>query len=461
MKTLIFFGGTGNLFVNKIFPALFTMYAKGDLENVQILTLGRRFASQDEYQRFLLQYLPIKESLISSGNSSEGLWKRLHYVQGGIEDDATFVKLNQYLASRRAEAIFYLSTLPTLYETALQKIRNLLSETNLENAKIALEKPFGDNLPSFQRLKQLLQQTFKEKNIFYVDHYLGKEIVLNLITLKAENWLIEKLLSKEFVKEVHIGLCEQEGVADRKVFYEHTGAIKDVLQNHLLQLLALIAVDSPPLCEIDPRECTSFLEELAHRKSVLLERVQLPAPQSIKLGQYASYRKETGYLESTTETLFVIPLFIDTPRWKGVPFYITSGKKMAEKRSFIKVVFYSYLDYANALYMEIQPEERIDLYLRLKKPGTTLSAMETRLNFSYAGNFKGASAQAYQKIILDILNGDRALFPDSAFIENAWKLVDQLKIILKEQEIPLFFYPDHTLTAESLLTKRELEDAIP
>jgi glucose-6-phosphate 1-dehydrogenase len=125
------------------------------------------------------------------------------------------------------------------------------------------------------------------------------------------------------------------------------------------------------------------------------------------------------------------------------------------------VIFSSHLDYTNALYMEIQPEERIDLYLRLKRPGTTLSAMDTRLNFSYAGNFKGASSQAYQKIILDILSGDRALFPDSSFIENAWRLTDQLKTLLDEHRHPLFFYPDYTLTAESLLTERRSENAIP
>jgi len=460
MKTFVFFGGTGNLFVNKIFPALFALHAKGNLQNVQIITLGRRFTKQEEYQRFLLQSLCEKELPISSGDSLRELWKNFHYIQGDIEDNSTFVELNQHLAPNCSEVIFYLSTLPTLYETVLQKIRTSFSETRLKNAKVALEKPFGENLLSFQKLKQTLQQIFLEKNIFYVDHYLGKEIVLNLIILKAENWFLEKLLSKEFVQEVHIGLCEREGVADRKIFYEQIGAIKDVFQNHLLQLLALIAVDVPPLCETDPLECASFLEELAHRKSVLLEKVQFSSPQSIKLGQYASYREETGYLESTTETLFVIPLFIDTSRWKGVPFYLTSGKKMAEKRSFIRVVFYSHLEYANVLYMEIQPEERIDLHPRLKKPGTTLSAMETRLNFSYAGSFKGASSQAYQKIILDILNGDRALFPDSLFIENAWKLTDQLKTILKEQAAPLFFYPDHTLTSESLLAERRMGNAI-
>jgi len=460
MKTLVFFGGAGNLFVNKIFPALFVLHAKGYLQNLQIITLGRRFAKQEEYQQFLLQSLYGKELPISPGNSLRELWGKLYYIQGDIEDNSTFVELNQHFALNCSEVIFYLSTLPALYETVLQKIKNFLSETHLKSAKVALEKPFGGNLLSFQKLKQTLQQIFLGKNIFYVDHYLGKEIVLNLIILKAENWFLEKLLSKEFVQEVHIGLCKREGVADRKVFYEQTGAIKDVFQNHLLQLLVLIAVDAPPLCEIDPPECATFLEELAHRKNALLEKVQLPLPKTIKLGQYASYREETGYSESTTETLFVVPLFVDTSRWKGVPFYLASGKKMTEKHSFIRVVFYSHLEYANVLYMEIQPEERIDLYLRLKKPGTTLSAMETWLNFSYAGSFKGASFQAYQKIILDILSGDRALFPDSLFIENAWKLTDQLKTILKKQAALLFFYPDYTLTLESLLVERRVGNAI-
>jgi glucose-6-phosphate 1-dehydrogenase len=461
MKTLIFFGGTGNLFVNKIFPALVTMYARGDLENVQVVAIGRRFSSQDAYQNFLLKTLTEKDPALLSEGSIKEFWKCLHYLQGDIEDDSTFVKLNQHLAACCTEAIFYLSTLPNLYQSALRQIKSFFPETLLKNAKVALEKPFGNNLPSFQKLKQTLQQTFLERNIFYVDHYLGKEIVLNLIILKAENWFLERLLSREFVKEVHIGLCEREGVAERKVFYEQTGAIKDVLQNHLLQLLALIAVDAPPLCETDPRECASFLEALAYEKSKLLSKIHLPPPEHIKLGQYTSYREETGYLNSTTETLFVVPLFVATSRWKGVPFYLISGKKMAEKRSFIKVIFSSHLDYTNALYMEIQPEERIDLYLRLKRPGTTLSAMDTRLNFSYAGNFKGASSQAYQKIILDILSGDRALFPDSSFIENAWRLTDQLKTLLDEHRHPLFFYPDYTLTAESLLTERRSENAIP
>ena len=443
MKTLVFFGATGHLFSRKIFPALASL--KEELQDFSIVTVGRRFATQSEYQRFLGAFHP----------NPEAVFRRMVYCRGDARDQDLLAQLAPRL---KGDAVFfYLATLPSVYPVILEHLHTWHRDNPEVPISIALEKPFGHDEASFLELEKNLRQIFAEENIFYVDHYLGKSTVLSLIILKAENRFMEKLLSREYLREVRIAVCEEEGVEERGAFYEETGAIKDILQNHLLQLLTLLAIDIPPLCEEDKRECQHFQEEVAQAKSRLLQEVRLPEPAEILLGQYEGYREEVRNPHSVTETLIRLPLFIENPRWHGVPFRLLTGKKMAEKRSFVEAIFHSVTPLPNRLRIEIQPEERIDLFVNVKTPGMDLSSAMVQLNFSYFGTFGAKSPEAYQKILHDFLHHDRTLFPDSSFIRHSWRIIDQLLQKIRESQLTPFSYPPHTLNAETLFTKASNE----
>lgn len=443
MKTLVFFGATGHLFTRKIFPALASLPFE-ELQDLSIVTIGRRFANQKEYQQFLSTFHPQPENVFS----------KMRYLQGDVKERDFSRNLAPFL---QGEILFYLATLPSVYLHILDHIKKWREENSTPKIRIALEKPFGQDENSFCNLEKELRKIFSEEDIFYVDHYLGKSTVLSLIILKAENLFMERLLSREYIQEVRIALCEDEGVEEREAFYEETGAIRDVFQNHLLQLLTLFAIDIPPLCEEDKKECQSFQEKVALEKSHLLERIVLPETQTILLGQYQGYREEVRNPHSHTETLVSLPLFLDHSRWWGIPFRMLTGKKMAKKRSFIEVIFRSVASYPNRLLIEIQPEERIDLFINVKTPDMDLSSAPAKLNFNYFGTFGAKSPQAYQKILHDFIQRDRTLFPNSQFIRNSWKITDRLLQKIRESRCIPSLYPPFTLTAEHFFTTYQFE----
>ncbi|MBC7218206.1 MAG: hypothetical protein H5U36_08755, partial [Candidatus Caldatribacterium sp.] len=302
------------------------------------------------------------------------------------------------------------------------------------------------------------RRLFPEDHIFYVDHYLGKATVQNLIVLKAENSFFEKLLSCEFVAEVHIAIFEEEGVGERGAFYEETGAIRDIFQNHLLQILTLFAVDAPPLCEEDRRECNRFFAHLARERRRVLDFLRLPESHLIELGQYEGYRKEVGNEKSRRETFFLFPVFLETERWRGVPFYLASGKRLAEKCSFIEVVFRSTVAPPNRLRIEIQPEERIDLMLFVRKPTRSLDSAPVWLNFVSSGTFQAKSPEAYEKILYDFLYNDRTLFPDSSFIRESWRITESLLSLFEANPPRVCRYREGVLTPEMLFTAKRIPD---
>ncbi|NSW75583.1 MAG: hypothetical protein HPY68_02175 [Candidatus Atribacteria bacterium] len=444
MMTLVFFGATGHLFTRKIFPAL-ASFPSGDLENLSILAIGRRFTTQSEYINFLSTLHPNAGAIL----------KQIEYLQADAREEDFLSKLTPHLNTQ--EVLFYLATLPSVYPDILKQIHRWRVNTPTGSIRIALEKPFGQDATSFVELEKNLQNTFPEEEIFYVDHYLGKSTVLSLIVLKAENLFMEKLLSREYLQEVRIAVCETEGVEEREAFYEETGAIRDIFQNHILQLLTLFAIDIPPLCEEDKRECQRFQQKVAEEKVRLLEMVRLPEAQKIFLGQYEGYRQEVNNSHSHTETLVSTTLFIDSPRWRNVPFRILTGKKMAEKRSFIEAVFHSVVPSPNRLSIEIQPEERIDLFINVKTPSMDFASTMAKLNFSYFGTFGAKSPEAYQKILYDFIHRDRTLFPNSRFIRQSWKITDELRQKIEQHKIIPTPYPPHTLRAEDFFILNQSE----
>ena len=407
--------------------------------------IGLFFAAHSKKKISHLE-LPILESLFS----------RTSYFRGDIVAPAQFASfISRYHLFQYQEVLFYLSTLPSLYPETLRLIKDLTDAAPPSlSKKIIIEKPFGSNQKSFEALDQSLKDIFPEEKIFFVDHYLGKDTVQNIIILKAENFFIEKLLSTEYVEEIRIVVSEKDGVGTRGNFYEETGAIRDILQSHIMQLISLIAMDIPPLCEEDKKECHDFIEKMLGKKTEAIHHLKLPEANQIHLGQYQSYTDEISAPHSQTETFISLPLYLPTPRWKEVPFWIVTGKKMAEKKSYIEVVFRSSIEVKNRLIIKIQPEEKIDLIIHTKIPGEGLTSSPVRLNFNSLGTFGINSPEAYENILLDCYRGDKTLFPDSTFILYSWKLIDELKKMIQDYHIIPKHYPDHQCRAENLLKDR-------
>jgi len=448
-KLFVFFGATGNLFSEKIFPAFYHLTRRNKIDHFRILAIGRRFGDVSSYHSFLRHSLEKKIPDLDAP-LLENLLQKTSYYRGDIAAPRSFPLLfSQFRLFDHQEILFYLSTLPSLYTGTLQLIQQLTDQAPLSLCKkIIIEKPFGFDQISFEVLNRLLKKTFSEENIFFVDHYLGKDTVQNVIILKAENFFIEKLLSAEYVEEIHIVVSERDGVGSRGKFFEETGAIRDILQNHALQLLSLIAMDIPALCDQDKKECNSFIKKMSEKKIEVVQHLELPPVNRVHLGQYQSYGDEISVPFSQTETLISLPLFIPTRRWSGVPFWMVTGKKMAEKKSSIEVVFRSSTQVANRLIIEIQPEEKIDLVIHAKIPGEGLSSSPVRLNFNSLGTFGINSPEAYENILLDCYRGDKTLFPDSQFILHSWKVIDKLKKMILDDQITPMVYPDHQCRAE-------------
>ena len=451
-KLFIFFGATGNLFTEKIFPAFYHLIRRGKIDNFRLLAIGRRFKDESSYKSFLYQLILNK---IPEFDSSvlDLLFHKTDYYQGDVDDPQPFLSfLSEYHLNSYQEILFYLSTLPSVYAQVLQLIGRL-NEQILPKIprKIIIEKPFGFDKNSFINLNQLFNRLVPEKDIYYVDHYLGKDTVQNIIILKAENWFIENLLSAQYVKKIHIVVSEKEGIGTRGKFYEETGAIRDIFQNHILQILSLIAMDVPPLCPEDKKECSSFIESMQQKKIEVIQHLQLPDAQQVFLGQYHSYIQDISLPFSHTETLIRLPLYISTKRWLGVPFWIITGKKLAKKISYIEVVFHSTTSNENRLIIEIQPEEKIDLVIQVKKPGMGLSSSPVHLNFNSLGTFGINSPEAYENILMDCYRGDKTLFPDSQFILHSWEIVDKLKDLIFKEHLTVEKYADNQYYAEDFL----------
>ncbi len=442
MKTFVFFGATGNLFTDKIFPALCSLTRDKRLTDFSVTAVGRRYNDKESYKKHLFHTIQNKDV-----KAAEELLQRTRYLRSDAlkeEDYHNFPERAGLTSSD--EVLFYLAVAPSLYQPILELLSTfVVPHISKLRRKIILEKPFGADAASFQELDKAVKRCFSEEDTFFVDHYLGKNTVQNLIVLKAENTFLERILHRDFVSEVRISVCESSGVGKRGKFYEETGAIRDILQNHLLQLLTLMTADSPPLCEPDRKECDAFLFSLSERKREILEHLIPPDTEKIHIGQYEGYRKEVDNPSSIVETLVSLPLYIDTSRWRGVPFRLLTGKKMISRKASIEVVFRSNNDPPNLLQVEIQPEERMDMLIHVKKPGLGLFSFPVRLNFSYSGSFDGATSEAYESILFDCFTGDRTLFPDSSFIQACWRVTDTIRKLLAERNAQPAMYSPETL----------------
>ena len=443
-QAIVLFGASGDLAKKKVIPALYNLAVAGLLPD-QHCVIG--FAMDPWDDEAFRQHARESVETYSRTPLDEDVWTRfagsLSFISGTFDDEASIGSLKQALehADRDLGAqdgrLFYLAVPPSTFPTIVKSLASI--GANTANSRIVVEKPFGHSLDSAEALSAEIHTAFDEHQLFRIDHYLGKETVQNLVVFRFANSIWERVWNRDAVDHVQITVAESIGVAGRAGYYEHAGAIRDLLQNHMLQVMAFLAMEPPRSLEAE-----AFRDE----KVKLLKAVRPIDPGDVVRGQYDGYRKEDGVdPKSQTETFVAAKLWIDNWRWDGVPFYLRHGKELPERNTEIAVYFRQAPDVlfreleidhipSNHLTIRVQPDEGISLAFQAKIPGPGYELQTVRMDFDYDRSFTNALAEAYERLLHDAMTGDHTLFTREDGVERAWEIVTPIL----EQPAPLFFY---------------------
>ncbi|WP_309649837.1 glucose-6-phosphate dehydrogenase [Nocardioides sp.] len=447
---MVLFGVTGDLSRKKVMPAIYDLANRGLLPPGFSLT---GFARRDWADQDFAQIVHDSVKQYARTEFREEVWKQLaegfRFVSGDFDDDNAFEQLRMTIEeldrTRGTEGnhAFYLAIPPSFFGAVAGQLKEhgLVDPHTDSWRRVVVEKPFGHDLESAIELNETLAEVFESGSIFRIDHYLGKETVQNILATRFANMMFEPLWNNNYVDHVQITMAEDVGIGGRAGYYDGIGAARDVIQNHLLQLMSLVAMEEP----------TSFdAEALRIEKQKVLSSVRLPRRLDLTTarGQYAAGwaggEKVSGFLEeegikrtSATETFAAITLHVDNRRWAGVPFYLRTGKRLGRRVTEVAVVFKRapHLPFEksaveeltqNALVIRIQPDEGMTLRFGSKVPGTAMEIRDVNMDFAYGGSFTEDSPEAYERLILDVLLGDPPLFPRHEEVELSWKILDPI-----------------------------------
>jgi glucose-6-phosphate 1-dehydrogenase len=450
--TFIIFGATGDLAKRKILPALMDLYCKDLLpDEFHIVGFSRKDLSDSDYREFVQNSLDKKEHNHSTEKIKEFL-NRITYKQGDILAVSTYKDLSQYLSEIDTKCncchnkLYYLAVPPNLYESVFQNIYDSglhipCTIPGKENwTRVLVEKPFGSDSVEAKKLDKLLGKLFIEDQIFRIDHYLAKEAVQNILIFRFANAIFEPLWNRKYIEKVEIRLYEKNDADERANFYDGIGALRDVGQNHLMQMLALIAMEDPKSTKSDAIRSA--------RKKVLsdIKLFDKDISKTAYRAQYVGYQDNLGLEKSNTETYFKLKLLINNNRWKGVPFYLESGKALNNNRVEIKITFKDkdsavcviddICHYNNTLNIEISPEQKISLCFWTKKGGLDFELEQKKLAFEFNDN--GMQLDAYEKVLYDAVAGDQTLFNSTEEVATQWGII--VKILEAWKNLPLNKY---------------------
>ena len=451
--SIVIFGASGDLTARKLIPALYHLFKEKQMPaTFRVVGFARREKTDATWRQELRTAL---DQFSRTKPVDEQVWKdfsaNIFYCIGDLTDKAAYAKLGTQLAAfgdagLRDNLLFYLAISPSQFGEVVEQVHNsgLLKRDGPGWQRLVVEKPFGHDLASAQKLNQELTRYAHESQVFRIDHYLGKETVQNILMFRFSNSIFERLWNRESVDSIQLTVSEKIGVGDRGGYYEEAGAIRDMVQNHMLQVLSLIAMEPPVSLEA---------EAVRDEKVKLLKSIRPLTPEDVAKqivrGQYFAgavngdprpgYRQEVKVKpDSNVETFVAMKLLIDNWRWSGVPFYLRTGKNLPQSASEVRIQFRptpnvlfaaqcgSHLD-ANALTLRLQPNEGISLHFNGKVPGTTLGVRPVRMHFSYDAEFGAYTPEAYERLLLEAIAGDATLFIRRDEVETAWKIADSIR----------------------------------
>jgi glucose-6-phosphate 1-dehydrogenase len=441
---LVIFGASGDLTQRKLFPALYSLAFRHLLpRNFAVVGVARTEESEDDFHERMKQGVeefgrdPVRDDVW------ETLAEGMRYVAMDFKDEAGWNKLSKTLADldknlgTAGNRVYYFAVPPAAIGTLVEEIGKRRSKDGWD--RLVIEKPFGHDLASAQELNTVIAELFGESDIFRIDHYLGKETVQNMLALRFANGIFEPVWNRQFIDHVQITVAESIGIENRAEYYEQAGAIRDIFQNHLLQLVALTAMEPP----ID-----FTAESVRNEKVKVLRSLRTPGPHEVVRGQYgqgfvegeevAGYREEDGVAPgSTTDTYVAAKLYVDNWRWADTPFYVRAGKRLARRETTIAIQFQRaphppFAEIAgeglrpNVLLVHVQPDEGVSLSIGAKVPGAGMTIRPVHMDFLYGGTFRTGIPEAYERLILDVMLGDATLFTRSDEVAEEWTLVDAI-----------------------------------
>lgn len=464
---IFIFGGSGDLTNRKLIPALYNLYLDRYMpEKFEVIGIGRTsFTSDEEYRNKLYEGVQEFSRRKEEANSE---WKKfsenIFYFSKDINDDNTYRDIAARITEKSKEwneqltAIFYLAVAPQLAPLIAKKLSERKICDDPKKTRIVFEKPFGHDLQSARELNELLTGMFEENQIFRIDHYLGKETVQNILAFRFANTLFEPIWNSNYIESVQITAAETVGVEDRGGYYEQAGALRDMVQNHILQLMCMIAMEAPTSFEAD---------EIRNKKVDVLHAIRKIEPEDVHAntvrGQYAAgwmkgtevnaYNKEKNVdAHSGVETFVAAKFYIDNWRWQNVPFYVRTGKHLHEKTTLITIQFKDAPQYAfpkeasetwrpNRLIFSIQPQNDIRIRFQAKRPGPNMTLSPVDMVFNYAEAYDGEEPEAYETLLDDVIDGDPTLFMRADQVESAWEVI--MPILEVWQNRPSVDFPNY------------------
>jgi glucose-6-phosphate 1-dehydrogenase len=454
--TIVIFGGGGDLAHRKLLPALYNLSVDGFLPaGVAIVGVGRKPMTDDAYRDFAKDGITTFSRRPIDEKAWQSFAARLFAATATIDGEHGMAALGSRLDiierehDLGPERIYYLALPSSLFVPTIRQLQQarFVSRGDGDKARIVVEKPIGTDLESARAINDAIAEVFDERQIYRIDHYLGKETVQNILVMRFANTIFEPLFNQRYVDHVQITVAEEEGVGTRAGYYEQAGALRDMVQNHMLQLLSLVAMEPPHSLNADVvrDERLEIIQSLRPLQGGAIDACVVRA-------QYEGYLKEAGVdPHSRTETFVALQVFIDNWRWYGVPFFLRTGKRLPKRSSEISIhlkeippILFN-ADPAkrlepNILAIRIQPDEGFSLGISCKRPGPHVEVLPVKMDFHYGEKFGAASPEAYERLLLDVLTGDPTLFMRRDAVETAWRWVMPLLDRWSEQQAPLPTY---------------------
>jgi glucose-6-phosphate 1-dehydrogenase len=456
--TLVIFGGTGDLARRKLLPAIYNLAHEGALpERFNLIGVSRTEMPQEEYRQMARESIAEFSRRQADDQVLDRLVERIRYVAGTFDVDSVYETLDRELKTFDREAgvpfnrVFYLSTAPAFFPVIVSKLaEHGLERHERSDVRVVIEKPFGTRLHEALELNSQVLSVLQEQQVFRIDHYLGKETVQNMLAFRFANGMFEPIWNRNFIDYVQITAAEDIGIGSRAGYYDESGALRDLVQNHMLQLLTLLCMEPP---------VTFSADDVRDEKVKVLHAIRPVGPDDTVRGQYAAGMSEgrevSGYLDeegvpddSRTETYVALRLEVDNWRWAGVPIYLRTGKRLARKVTEIAVTLKPVPHLAfqaegsvgvqpNQLIMMMQPNEGVSLSLGAKIPGTRMRIRPVNMEFLYGTAFLSQSPEAYERLILDAMRGDATLFTRDDEVEAQWRVIDPILEAWQSDSRPL------------------------